>query len=40
MSGKQSKIMTNFKTIRINLPKKICNKLLLIWVTKKETTSC
>lgn len=39
-SGKQSKIMINFKTIRINLPKKICNKLLSIWVTKKETTSC
>ena len=39
-NGRQSKIMTNFKTIRINLPKKICNKLLSIWVTKKEITSC
>lgn len=39
-SGKQSKTMISFKTTKINLLKKTCNKSLSTWATKREITFC
>lgn len=40
INGKQSKTTINFKTTKISLPKKTCNKSLSIWVIKREITFC